>query len=49
MEAAFGRADYVDAGIEGETGFVTSVMTEAEFKAKAAALDVRSVIRLGNR
>ena len=49
VEAAFGRADYVDAGIEGETGFVTSVMTEAEFKAKAAALDVRSVIRLGNR
>ena len=46
VEAAFGRADYVDAGIEGETGFVTSVMTEAEFNEKAEKAGIISRIRV---
>lgn len=33
VEAAFGTVDYVDAGIEGETAFVTGTMSGAAFEA----------------
>lgn len=35
LESTFGKVIIVDAGISGEIGFVTEVMTEAEFAAKA--------------
>lgn len=35
IESTFGKVNIVDAGIAGEIGFVTEVMTEAEFAAKA--------------
>lgn len=35
IESTFGKVNIVDAGISGELGFVTEVMTEAEFAAKA--------------
>ncbi len=44
----FGEVDFTDAGIEGETGFVTSVMTEEAFADKAKELSgILSVIRVG--
>ena len=47
IEQAFGSADYIDAGIAGERGFVTPVMPEEEFAEKSAKLEVLSVIRVG--
>lgn len=47
IEQAFGGADYIDAGIAGERGFVTPVMPEEEFAEKSAKLEVLSVIRVG--
>lgn len=35
IESIFGKVELVDAGIAGEIGFVTEVMTEADFEAKA--------------
>ncbi len=35
LESTFGKVYIVEAGISGEIGFVTEVMTEAEFAAKA--------------
>lgn len=35
LEAVFGKLEMVDAGIAGEIGFVTEVMSEAEFAQKA--------------
>lgn len=46
IEAAFGQVDYVDAGISGETGFVTSSMKECEYEVKSADIDVIQMIRL---
>lgn len=43
----FGGVDYVDAGIEGELGFMTSLMKEADFNDKAAKLGILGRIRLG--
>lgn len=43
----FGEVDYVDAGIEGELGFMTSLMKEADFDDKAAKLGILGRIRLG--
>lgn len=45
---AFGEVDYVDAGVEGEIGFVTPVMSEDAFAGKVAAISAISVIRIGN-
>lgn len=39
MENVFGKQTVVDAGIAGEIGFVTEVMTEAEFSEKADKVD----------
>lgn len=38
-EAVFGKVETVDAGIAGEMGFVTEVMSEAEFAEKAEKMD----------
>lgn len=42
----FGDGEMIDAGIQGETGFITPVMTEAEYAAKAADAKVISMIRV---
>lgn len=39
IEAAFGNVSYVDAGIDAETGFVTEVLSEEEYKKCAEKLD----------
>ena len=47
IKQIFGDVDVIDAGIGGETGFVTDVMTEDAFAEKSAKLNVISVIRVG--
>lgn len=42
----FGDVEMIDAGIKGETGFVTPIMTEAEYAKKADGLQVISMIRV---
>lgn len=48
VEAVFKTADYIELPeMSGETGFVTSVMTEAEYEAKAARLgNIIQMIRM---
>lgn len=46
VEAAFGEVEYVDAGVSGELGFVTSLMKECDYVAKSADVDVLQMIRL---
>ena len=46
VEAAFGEVEYVDAGVSGELGFVTSLMKECDYVAKSAGVDVLQMIRL---
>ncbi len=47
VEKAFGAVSYVDAGIAGEVGFTTEVMTQREYEDKAKQLgDIRQMIRL---
>lgn len=46
IEAAFGKVEFVEAGVDGETGFITEVMSEKEYKEKAAKLTVLSMIRV---
>lgn len=47
IEKAFGYVKFIDAGIEGETGFTTEEMSEEEFAKKAEQIPVISRIRLG--
>ena len=47
IEAVFGTVAYVEGIVEGEFGFCTEVMTEAEFEEKSANINVVSRIRLG--
>jgi homoserine dehydrogenase len=47
IEAAFGNVSYVDAGVNGETGFTTGEMTEAEFEEAAEKINLVNRIRLG--
>ena len=43
----FGDVQLVDAGVAGEYGFVTPVMSEAEYQTKAAACsEIISMIRI---
>lgn len=42
----FGDVEIIDAGIVGEIGFVTPVMTEAEYAKKAADAQIISMIRV---
>ena len=39
MKALFGPVDLVDAGVEGEFGFVTESLSEAEYAERAAKTD----------
>lgn len=49
VESVFGKVETVDAGVAGETGFVTAVMSEKDYSDKAAALgSVVSMIRMEN-
>lgn len=43
----FGEIEEVPAGLVGDFGFITTKMTEREYKKKAANLTVRSMIRVG--
>ena len=47
VEAAFGLVEYIDADIDGETAFITDVMTEGEFEERAAKIELINRIRLG--
>lgn len=47
IEKVFGSVDYIDAGIEGECGFVTECMTEDAFAEKVSEIKALSVIRVG--
>lgn len=42
----FGEVDFIDAGIEGERGFVTGEMTENEYKEKVCQIHAKQMIRL---
>lgn len=47
IENVFGKVTYVDAKIEGEIGFTTDEMTEAQFEEKASQISLINRIRLG--
>jgi homoserine dehydrogenase len=47
IEAAFGAVSYVDAGVDGETGFTTGEMTESQFAEAADRIAMIRRIRLG--
>lgn len=47
IEAAFGKVTYTQKVADGETGFTTEAMTEAEFEKRAASIAVINRIRLG--
>lgn len=42
----FGDVEMIDAGIRGEIGFLTPVMSEGEFEEKAKGLGIISMIRM---
>ncbi|MBQ7677564.1 MAG: homoserine dehydrogenase [Lachnospiraceae bacterium] len=44
IETAFAQVDFIDAGVEGEIGFVTPVMSEREFDKCAASLGEGAVV-----
>ncbi|MBQ2900604.1 MAG: homoserine dehydrogenase [Agathobacter sp.] len=46
VEAAFGAVEYVEGVVEGEIGFVTNAMTEADFAEKVEKVQCISRIRL---
>ena len=45
-EALFGDGERVEAGVKGELGFVTPVMTEAEYAKKAKEAKIIHMIRV---
>lgn len=45
-EAIFGDGERIDAGMKGELGFVTPVMTEAEYAQKAKEAEIIHMIRV---
>ena len=45
-EAFFGDGERIDAGVKGEIGFVTPVMSEEEYASKAADAGIISMIRV---
>ena len=48
VESVFGEVELVDAGVEGEIGFVTGIMEENAYSAKAEKLgNVLQMIRMG--
>lgn len=44
--SVFGDVEMVDGGIAGEVGFVTPLMTEAEYAAKAEKVEIISMVRV---
>ena len=46
IEKVFGNVFVINAGVEGETGFITEVMSEKEYKEKADKLTVVSMVRV---
>lgn len=42
----FGRVRLIDAGVQGDCGFITGEMTEAEYKEKAQNFNIRNMIRV---
>ena len=46
IEKVFGKVQVIDAGIANETGFITDVMSEKEYKEKADKLTVVSMVRV---
>lgn len=45
-EELFGDGERIDAGVKGEIGFVTPVMSEEEYASKAADAGIISMIRV---
>ena len=45
VKSAFGNVEFVEGVVDGEIGFTTEVMTEAEYESKASTLDVVKMIR----
>ena len=46
VKSAFGNVEFVEGVVDGEIGFTTDVMTEAEYESKASTLDVVKMIRV---
>ncbi len=46
VKSAFGNVEFVEDVVDGEVGFTTDVMTEAEYESKASTLDVVKMIRV---
>lgn len=46
IRAAFGEIEKIEAGVSGETGFVTTEMSESEFEKKAEGISLVQRIRL---
>ena len=46
IEKVFGKVFVINAGVDGETGFITEVMSEKEYKEKADKLAVVSMVRV---
>ena len=46
IEKVFGKVFVINAGVDGETGFITEVMSEKEYKEKADKLTVVSMVRV---
>ena len=46
VKGAFGDVKFVEGIVDGEIGFMTDVMTEADYNAKASGLDVVKMIRV---
>lgn len=45
VKSAFGNVEFVEGVVDGEIGFTTDVMTEAEYESKSSTLDVVKMIR----
>ena len=45
VKSAFGDVEFVEGIVDSEIGFMTNVMSEAEFNDKASAIDVVKMIR----
>ena len=46
VKSAFGNVDFVEDVVDGEIGFTTEVMTEADYEEKASSLDIVKMIRV---
>ena len=46
VKEAFGNVEFVEGVVDGEIGFTTDVMTEAEYESKVSTLDVVKMIRV---